>query len=158
MINDLLPTLLITDKPANSCGDTMGGVVGAGLIKHGDNVEQFLFIDMTNLMFGNEIGKKIFLRFFHCIVYAVLDVGKQFIIGSNDTRVYLGSLLKIFRIRSDRLATQGASLSGAPNQRQNRLAGTKKCETMEQIGFFVRIYFLQKILDSVAGSWGVVFL
>ena len=85
MINDLLPTLLITRKPADDRGDTMGGVVGTGLIKHGDNVEQLLFTEMTSLMFGNEIGKEIFLRCFHCIVYEVLDVGKQFIVGSDNT-------------------------------------------------------------------------
>ena len=36
-------------------------------------------------MLGNEVGKEIFLRCFHCIVYEVPDVGKQFIVGSDDT-------------------------------------------------------------------------
>ena len=85
MINDLPPTLPVTRKPADDRGDAMGGVVGAGLIKHGDNVEQLLFSEITGLVLGNEIGKEIFLRRFHCIVYEVPDVGKQFIVGGDDT-------------------------------------------------------------------------
>ena len=85
MINDLPPTLPVTCKPADDCGDTMGGVVGAGLIKHGNNVEQLLLSEITSLVLGNEIGKEVFPRRFHCIVYEVLDVGKQFIVGGDDT-------------------------------------------------------------------------
>ena len=44
-----------------------------------------LFTEMTSLMLGYEVGKEIFLRRLHCIVYEALDVRKQFIVGSDNT-------------------------------------------------------------------------